>query len=218
MITRGIGLAAASIGGGFFLSGLTKFLIFIPVIGSIINRITGLLGFVLGLLLGLITLLLAFITSHPLALAGVITLLGLGLFALIKNASNKRKKMQQHVVSELGRMPNPRELAELEYIKLYQLFAGDGKITPKEQKRLGKIAKKNKWSSNETVALQHRAIPRGTTYSITEIKDQLDSLIRYTLADGQIDRQEMKVLELAAAKHGLRQGDLSTRIAKIQRS
>ena len=213
-IVRITGIAVATIGGGIFFSSLTRFLIFIPLIGPLINRISGWLGMLLGFLLSLITLAIAFLTSQPLILALFLLILGAGLFPLWKNAKRKRAHVHTQLVKTLGHPPSQNKLEELEFIKLWQLVAGDGEITASEQKRLNKWTKRHRWSSAKVVELTQQAREE---LSKTSKRENLESLIQFSLADGRIDRAEMKSLEHAARKIGVRGPELSTMILQFQR-
>ncbi len=213
MIVRAIGLAFAAIGGGVFFSSLTRFLIFIPVVGVFINRISGWLGMLIGFLLGLITLVLAFLTSQPLALGLFFIVLASAFFFLWKNARQKRSRIQRHLSKSLGHSPSQHELGELEYVKLYQLLSSDGEITALEQKQLDQCTKKHSWSAEHVASLTQRAKeahPDGNP------QQNLESLIHFTLADGEISRTEMKTLEQAATKIGVSRLDLSSLIMRAQ--
>ena len=213
-IVRIAGIAGATIGGGIFFSRLTRFLIFIPLIGPLINRISGWLGMLLGFLLSLITLVIAFLTSQPLILALFLLVLGAGLFSLWKNAKRKRAHVQTQLFKTLGHSPSQNELEELEFIKLWQLVAENGEITPSEQKRLNKWTKRHRWSSTKVVELTQQAREE---LSKTSKGENLESLIQFSLADGRIDRAEMKSLEHAAGKIGVRGPELYTMILQLQR-
>lgn len=214
MIVRGVGLLVATIGGGIFFSSLTRFLIFIPVIGPLVNRISGWIGMLIGFVLGFITMALAFLSSKPIILALFILALTVGLYFLWKNAAQKREGVQKHLAKALGHSPSQSELEELEFIKLWQLVAEDGQITPSEQKRLNKWTKRHRWSSAKVVELTQRA---GKELATTTPRDNLESLIRFSLADGHIDRTEMKGLEHAARKVGVRGPELNSMILLIQK-
>ena len=97
---------------------------------------------------------------------------------------------------------------------IWQLVAEDGQITPAEQKRLNKWTKRHRWSSAKAVELTQRAREE---LSNTSPKENLKSLIRFSLADGRIDRAEMKGLEHAAKKVGVRGPELSSLITQVQR-
>ena len=213
-IVRIASLIVATIGGGVFFSSLTRFLIFIPVIGPLVNRISGWLGMLIGFLLGVITLVLAFLTSQPLILALFALAIGAGLFYLGKNASRKRKLVQEQLTNTLGHSPSQNELEELEFIKLWQLTAEDGEISASEQKRLDKWTKRHRWSDEKVEELTQRASEK---LSQTSPRENLKSLIRFSLADGRIDRAEMKGLEHAAKKVGIHGAELSLLVAQTQR-
>jgi hypothetical protein len=213
-IVRITGIAVATIGGGIFFSSLTRFLIFIPLIGPLINRISGWLGMLLGFLLGLITLVIAFLTSQPLILALFLLVLGAGLFSLWKNAKRKRA----HVQTQLFKSPGPFSFTKrIGRTGIYQTLAAvaeDGEITASEQKRLNKWTKRHRWSSAKVVELTQQAREE---LSKTSKRENLESLIQFSLADGRIDRAEMKSLEHAAGKIGVRGPELSTMILQLQR-
>ncbi len=213
-IVRTVSLLVASIGGGVFFSSLTRFLIFIPVIGPLINRISGWLGMLIGFVLGLITLVLAFLTSQSLILVPFILVIAAGLFFLGKNATSKRERVQEQLTKTLGHSPSQNELEELEFIKLWQLVADDGEISDSEQKRLNKWTKRHRWSSEHVAELTQRGQEE---LSGTSPRENLQSLIQFSLADGHIDRAEMKSLEHAAKKMGIRGPELSTMIFQLQR-
>lgn len=214
-IVRIAGIAGATFGSGIFFFNLTRVLIFIPMIGPFVNRLSGWLGMLLGFLLGLITLVIAFLTSQPLILALFILVLGAGLFSLWKNAKRKRAHVQTQIFKSLGHFPSQNKLGELEFIKLWQLVAEDGEITESEQKRLNKWTKRHRWSSAKVVELTQQAREE---LSKTSKREKLESLIQFSLADGRIDRAEMKSLEHAAGKIGVRGPELSTMILQLQRS
>tara|TARA_B110000305_G_scaffold55868_1_gene61690 strand:- start:9001 stop:10437 length:1437 start_codon:yes stop_codon:yes gene_type:complete len=213
-IVRIAGIAGATLGSGIFFFSLTRVLIFIPLIGPFVNRLSGWLGMLLGFLLGLITLVIAFLTSQPLILALFILALGAGLFSLWKNAKRKRAHVQTQLFKTLGHFPSQNELGELEFIKLWQLVAGDSEITASEQKMLNKWTKRHRWSSAKVVELTQRAREE---LSKTSKRENLESLIQFSLADGRIDRAEMKSLEHGAKKIGVRGPELSTMILQLQR-
>jgi len=214
MIVRGIGLLVASIGGGLFFSSLTRFLIFIPVVGPVINRISYWIGMLIGFALGFITMALGFLSRQPILLVFFIFVLAAGLYFLWKNAAQKRDRIQRHLTKTLGHSPSQKELEELEFIKLWQLIAKDGQITPSEQRGLNKWTNRHRWSSAKIVKLTERAQKELPT---TTPRDNLESLIRFSLADGHIDGAEMKGLEHAARKNGIRSQELTTMIFQIQK-
>ena len=168
----------------------------------------------IGFLLGFITLVLAFLTSQPLILALFLLVLAVGIFFLWKNATRKRKRVQEQLTQTLGYSPSQNELEELEFMKLWQLMAGDGGITAPEQKQLNKWTKRHRWSPEKVVAITQRA---RAELSTTNPRDNLQALIRFTLADGRIDRAEMKSLEQAASKIGVAKPHLSLLITQMQR-
>lgn len=214
-ITRGIALTMATIGGGILFSSLTRFLVFIPFVGPLINRISGWLGMFIGFLLGLITLVLAYLTSKPLILVPFLFILAGGLFYLWKNARRKRTRIQETLTQNLGYTPSQNELAELEFIKLWQLMASDGEFTKAEQKQLNQWAKRRRWRQQKITDLSQQA---EAELAQTNPQENLQALISYTLADGHIDRAEMKSLEKAAKKIGVFKPHLSMMIAQMQRA
>ena len=212
-IMRIVGLIVASIGGGVFFSSLTRFLLFIPLVGPLISRVSGWLGMGIGFILGLITLVIAFLTSQPLILATFLMALVAGFFFLWRNASRKRKRVQEQLSKTLGYEPSQNELAELEFTALWQLMASDGAITAPEKKQLNKWTKRHRWSAEQVETLTQRA---EAELSQTNPKENLKSLIRFTLADGSINRTEMKSLEQAATKIGIPKPHLSLLINQVQ--
>jgi len=212
-IVRIIGIVVATIGGGVFFSSLTRFLIFIPMIGPLINRISGWLGMLMGFLLGIITMLLALLTNHPVVLFLFVLVLGVLFFALARNATRRRKGVQNHLTKSLGHSPSQSELEELEFVKLWQLMARDGKISASEQKRLDKWTKRHRWNTEKVDQLTQRA--QKNLFKTTP-RENLKSLILFSLADGRIDRAEMKSLEHAATKIGIPKPELSLLICQQQ--
>lgn len=213
-IVRIIGLIAATVGGGIFFSGLTKFLLFIPVVGNAINTITGWIGMLLGFLIGVFTIALAFFSSHPSIMLFLVFVIGVGLYFLKNNAHKKRQRLREHLREELGYSPSDQELKELEYIKLRQLFASDGDISQSEQKRLDQWAKRNRFSSHKVDTLIQRASEASNEQ--TDRVENLKTLIRFCLADGGIDKQEFKTLRQAAAFIGLRRHEFSVLVDQAQ--
>ncbi len=214
-MTRLIALAVATIGGGVLFSSLTRFLVFIPLVGTLVNRISGWLGMLIGFLLGFITLILAFLSSHPLILALFLLALASGLFFLWKNAKQKREGVKAQLSKTLGYQPSQNELEELEFIGLWQLLASDGTITTAEKKQLKKWTKRHRWSTGRVEELTQRA---QAELAGSNPRDTLQSLICFTLADGNINRTEMKSLEQAATKIGVAKPQLFLLIAQAQRT
>ena len=214
-IVRIVGLIFATIGGGIFFSGLTKFLLFIPVIGNVISTLSGWAGMLLGFLIGAFTIALAFFTSHPIIMVALILLIGVGLYFLRNNAQQKRQRLKEQLRQELGYSPSDQELKELEYIKLWQLLSNDGHISQNEQKRLDRWVKRNRFSTQQVETLTQRA---GEELSQqTDRLESLKSLIKLSLADGTIDKKELKTLRQAASFVGVQGRELSRLInqAKI---
>ena len=213
-IVRVIGLIVAAIGGGALFSSLTRFLLFIPGIGYYLNQISGWIGMVLGFVLGLLTLCIAFLTSHPIALAALAVIIAVALYYLITTAMNKRKRLKANLEQELGYSPSDSDLKELEYIKLYQLFASDGEIAPHERKKLDKLTSLQKWDPAQVSSLETRA---ASELAGTPPEELLNRLILITLADGHINRTEIQALREAADKLGISRNTLALRISQLQR-
>ena len=195
-------------------SGLTKFLLFIPVIGNVISTVSGWAGMILGLIVGVLTIALAFFTSQPLIMFALIAFIVIILYFLTKNAHKKQQQFKDQLGNELGYSPSDEELKELEYIKLWQLFAGDEDISENEQKRLDVWAKRNRFSLTKVDSLTQRA-----KKELSQKNDQLDSLkqlIKLSLADGSIDKRELKTLRQAASFNGLHGRELSKLINQVK--
>lgn len=212
-IVRIAGVIAAGLGGLFLFAGLTRFLIFIPGIGPALNMVSGWIGFGLGVSIALVTMALAILTSNPLILTLIIIPLVVGIFFLIKNAKKKRTLVRESLARDLGYTPSEEELREQEYIGLYQLLASDGVLTKKEEKRLKKLQTRNRLSDEKVAALREQAT---ADFSSQSQETRLDTLIRYSLADGAIDRAEMTALKQVAQKLGIPLGTLSQRISQLQ--
>lgn len=213
MIVRIVGLVLCTIGGGILFASLTRLLVFIPVIGSYINQITGWLGMLIGFLLGVVTLGLAYLTSKPLILAGLLAVFLGGMYFLWKNAAKKRRRIQANVAKNLGHAPSESELKELEFIQLWQLANGSGSIGGAEQRRLDQLAAKNGWSPEKIAELTNRAWQERAH---TNDREKLEALICYSLADGKIDSKELKSLESAAGWIGMNKKDLRYMMNDIQ--
>lgn len=211
---RMIGLAAITIGGGMFFSGLTKFLLFIPFVGNAISTVSGWVGMLLGFVIGVFTIALAFTSSHPLFMVSLVLCIGIGVYFLRSNAQKKQSRLREQLSKELGYSPSDEEMKELEYIKLCQLFASDGHISRDEQKRLDRWAKRNRFSSYKVKDLVRRA-----KKEISQQGDKLESLkslIKLSLADGSIDKKEHKTLLQAASFVGIQRRELSKLIDQVQ--
>ena len=215
-IVRVVGLIAITIGGGMFFSGLTKSLLFIPVIGSAISTLSGWIGMLLGFLIGVFTIALAFFSSHPVIMLILVSAISVGLYFLRNNAHKKRQRLQAHLREELGYSPSEQELKELEYIKLWQLMASDGDISQNEQKQLNQWVKRNRFSSHKVESLTQRA--NEALVGQTDRVENLKKLIRFCLADGNIDKKEFKTLRQAASFIGVRRLELSRLIHQAQAS
>ncbi|MFK7851835.1 MAG: TMEM43 family protein [Akkermansiaceae bacterium] len=213
MIVRIIGLVACTIGGGILFSSLTRVLVFIPIVGPFINQVTGWIGMLFGFLIGLITLVFAFLTSQPLILGALAVVIVAGVLLIVRNATRKRKGLQNEVAASLGHAPSSGEMAELEYIQLWQLAALNGEINQEEQRCLDKWTRRNGWSQEKIAALSLRA-RQETTNSDGRVK--LKTLIRYSLADGRIDRNELKTLQTVVGWIGLGKKDLRILMKQVQ--
>jgi hypothetical protein len=212
-IIRIIGLVVCTIGGGILFASLTRLLVFIPFVGPFINQVTGWIGMLVGFLLGIFTLVLAYLTSQPMILAGFLLVLVVSLVFLWRNASRKRKRIRESVANTLGHMPSPAELKELEFIQLWQLASSNGAVTSDEQSGLDKLTRRNGWSPAEVTGLTHRAEQERAH---TSDQEKLEKLIRYSLADGRIDRTELKTLQCAASWIGVGKKGLRTIMARVQ--
>ncbi len=166
-----------------------------------------------GFLLGLVTLVIAYLTSMPIVLAVIALVLIAGLVLLAKNARRKRRRIQQDLAGTLGHAPSESELGELDYIQLRQLAARDGAISAEDQRCLERWTRRNGWSPEKVAALTHRAEREPTHGSGRE---KLEALIRYSLADGRIDRSELKTLQTAAGWAGLGRKDLGDLMNQVQ--
>jgi len=124
--------------------------------------------------------------------------------------------MQDHLTKSLGHTPSQTELQELEFTKIYQLMASDGQISAKEQKRLDQWTKRHRWTPEKVSTLTQEA-QKESALSTSSPRENLSSLIRFSLADGHIDRREMKCLEHAANHRGISRLELSSLISQIQR-
>lgn len=213
LIVRIVGVVLCTIGGGILFASLTRFLVFIPIVGPSLNQVTGWLGMLIGLLLGVTTLLLAYLTSKPLILAGLLFVFFGALFFLWRNASQKRQRIQADVAKDLGHAPTGSELKELEFIQLWQLANRNGSIDLEEQSMLDQLTAKNGWSPDKIAELTNRAWQERAH---TNDREKLEALIRYSLADGKIDSKELKSLETAAGWIGLAKKDLRLMMSRIQ--
>lgn len=213
MIVRIVGVVLCTIGGGILFASLTRVLVFIPVIGPYINQITGWLGMLIGFLLGGITLGLAYLTSKPLILVGLLAMFLGAMYYVWKNAAKKRQRIQVNVAKNLGHAPSDSELKELEFIQLWQLANSSGSIGSAEQSRLDQLSAKNGWSPEKIAELTNRAWQERAH---TNDREKLEALIRYSLADGKIDNKELKSLESAAGWIGMNKKDLRYMMSDIQ--
>ncbi|MGJ8642556.1 MAG: TMEM43 family protein [Luteolibacter sp.] len=213
LIVRIVGVVLCTIGGGILFTSLTRFLVFIPIIGPSINQITGWLGMLIGFLLGVITLGLAYLTSKPLILAALLVVFIGAMYFLWKNAAKKRQRIQANVAESLGHTPSESELKELEFIQLWQLANSNGSIEKEEQSRLDQLTAKNGWSPDKVAELTNRAWQERAH---TNDSEKLEALIRYSLADGKIDSKELKSLESAAGWIGMGKKDLRSMMSQIQ--
>lgn len=213
MITRIIGLVVCTIGGGTLFSSLTRILVFIPVIGPFLNQLSGWIGMLIGFVLGLITLIIAYLTSRPIILIGLGVLIIASLVLVARNATRKRKRIQGHVAGTLGHAPSPEELNELEFIQLWQLAAWNGAITPDEQAHLDQWTRRQGWTPDKIAGLTRRAEQESAA---TSDQQKLETLIRYSLADGRIDRKELKTLRNAATWIGVGKKELRVLMSRIQ--
>lgn len=213
MIFRIVGLILSTIGGGILFSSLTRVLVFLPFVGPFLNRVTGWIGMLVGFLLGLVTLILAFLTSKPIILAGIALVVIAGLVLLVRNARRKRGRIQEDVAGRLGHAPSSLELSELEFIQLWQLAAGNGAINPDEQRCLDQWTRRHDWSAEKVADLTRRAEQEREGNSD---KEKLKALIRYSLADGRIDRRELKTLQTAATWAGIGRKGLGTLMTEVQ--
>ena len=213
MIVRIVGLVLCTLGGGILFASLTRFLVFIPGIGPFLNQITGWLGMLIGFLLGTLALASAYLTSKPLILVGLLLGVGAVLFFLWENATRKRQRIQADVAKSLGHVPSGSEFKELEFIHLWQLASSNGSIDREEQSRLDHLTGKNGWHSDKIAELTNRAEQDRTHSNDIE---KLEALIRYSLADGQIDRRELKSLESAAGWIGIERKELRMMMNRIQ--
>ena len=213
-IVRIVGLIAAAIGGGLFFSGLTKFLLFIPVLGAAISTVSGWIGMALGFLVGVFTIALAFFSSNPMIMIVLMLFICVGVYFLKNNANKKRQIIKEHLSKELGYSPADQELKELEYIKLWQLLSRNGNISQSEQKRLDRWIKRTGFPSHKVDELTQRAREE-LTQQTNRVKS-LKELIKFTLADGAIDKKELKTLKQAASFIGLDGRELSRLINQVQ--
>ena len=213
-IVRIVGLIAAAIGGGLFFSGLTKFLLFIPVLGAAISTVSGWIGMALGFLIGVFTIALAFFSSNPMIMIVLMLFICVGVYFLKNNANKKRQIIKEHLSKELGYSPADQELKELEYIKLWQLLSRNGNISQSEQKRLDRWIKRTGFPSHKVDELTQRAREE-LTQQTNRVKS-LKELIKFTLADGAIDKKELKTLKQAASFIGLNGRELSRLINQVQ--
>ena len=213
MIVRVVCLVLCTIGGGILFASLTRFLVFIPGIGPFLNQVTGWLGMLIGFVLGILTLVSAYLTSKPLILAALLIVFFSALYFLWKNATKKRQGIQASVAKKLGHAPSDSELKELEFIHLWQLASGNGSINREEQSRLDQLTGKNGWNSEKIEELTNRA---EQDRDRMDDREKLEALIRYSLADGQIDRKELQSLESAASWIGMGKSELRMLMTKIQ--
>lgn len=212
-IVRIVALVVCTLGGGILFASLTRLLVFIPVVGPFINRVSGWIGMLVGLLLGTITLVVAYLTSKPILLAGIAIVFLAVLVLLARNASRKRRRIRDNVAGTLGHVPSPTELGELEFIQLWQLAAGNDGVSADEQACLDRWTRRNGWSEEKVAELTRRAgQERGSTSDI----EKLEALVRYALADGRIDRSELKTLQAAASWIGVGRKQLGLLMSRVQ--
>ncbi len=212
-IVRIIALVLCTIGGGILFSSLTRLLVFIPIVGPLMHRVTGWIGLLVGFGLGLLTLAVAFVTSKPVILAIIAVVIAAGLVMLAVNAGRRRGRIRERIAGSLGHPPSRDELAELEFIQLRQLAAWNGTITPDEQRQLDRWTARNGWSPEKVSELVHRAERESGQASERE---KLEALIRYSLADGRIDRKELKTLQTAASWAGIGKKGLGALMNQVQ--
>ena len=211
-IVRIIGLVIATLGGAAFFGGLTRFLVFIPVIGPMISTVSGWIGMIFGFIIGLLVIAVAYLTSHPFLLAALILVLAAAVTVLYRHGVKKRQRLKAHLAEDFGYTPSAYELKELEYIRLWQLFASDGEISKKEQKRLDQWTKRHRLSEDETHSLTQRASE--DLQNAPTPKSNLITLIRFSLADGHLDRHEVACLQQAAQFIGINKHQLNLLIAQ----
>ncbi|WP_193212857.1 TMEM43 family protein [Luteolibacter marinus] len=213
MIVRIVGLAVCTLGGGILFASLTRLLVFLPFFGPFLNRVTGWLGMIFGFSLGLLTLAIAFVTSQPWILGGIAAVVAVAGTFLGRNAARKRRRIQRNVASTLGHVPSPEELKELEFIQLWLLASGNGAINPDEQAHLDRLIRRNAWTPGKVSELTQRA---ERERAATSDREKLEALVRYSLADGRIDRKELKNLQSAAAWIGVDRKDLRALMTRVQ--
>lgn len=102
-IGRIIGFLITSIGILLMLSFINKLTMFIPVLGNIVGRLSIGISFALGMIISLGTIAVAWIRYKPIISIGLIAIIGIIVFGLIKL---KNKKQQEPVIEPPNNINN----------------------------------------------------------------------------------------------------------------
>lgn len=217
-IVRGVASLAVVIGFSMLFGSMLGFLYSIPVIGSLARSGSFLLSLVLALPLILITMLGGYLFSNPLVLVAVVVLIGGGLFALGQRKKATQRAVSQQLENQYGAKLQTLDLTELEFIGLATLAFSDGHLDPKEEQFLRRWSRKQGWNDARFTAMLAKANQMGTSdpQSGSDSEEQLKNLIRLALADGDLSRSELNVIQNAAKRLGFDQGRIVQLVQQVQ--
>ncbi|MEM0970102.1 MAG: TMEM43 family protein, partial [Verrucomicrobiota bacterium] len=216
MVVRGIGSLFNVIGWLFLFSAVTRFLMYIPLVGPLLSRGFGLIGVFLGILLSLVTILVAYVTSHPLVLIAILaTVVGLAVL-LRRRADQSQRKVKGTLEHEVGHPLSPIQLKEMEFMELVHLSQADGDRDIKEIHFLQEWGDRQGWDEEKVSRLMQEAKAKSSgTIDQAGMRDHLHQLIRLALADGNLEEQELRNIRKAAKEAGIPPTEVSEAIASV---
>ncbi len=211
------GFVGTSFGFLMLFSSLVGFLYHLPVIGYVAQKSVFILSVSLGLIVSSITIGVSYMVNHP-----VVLLLSLfafvAAFLLLRNKSfASQQRMKELVDCHVGHSVNAEELSELQFVQLLRLAKVDKNIDIEERKYLKKWAKRHRWSKEKVTELVKRANHSEQVSSASgHSGEQLRSLIRLALADGELHRYEFNAINDAARQFGYSSSDLAKTIREVR--
>jgi len=216
-IIRICGFAGVS-SGFFILFGFAVGLLYhIPVLGYLVEKGVFIVSVLLGFIVSSITIGMSYMVHHPMVL--VLSLFAfIAAFLLLRNkAFASQQRIKERVDRDVGHSVDAAELAELQFVQLLRLANKDGNIDIEERKYLKKWAQRHRWSKEKVAELVGRANgSEKVSPSSDSSGEQLRSLIRLALADGELHRYEFNAINDAARQFGYSSSELAKTIREVR--
>ena len=202
-IVRLAGSAFTVLGFVILFSTFVGFLFHIPVLGRIAETGVFLVSCAIGIPLAILTITVAYLFAHPLALVVILLGIGGGLYFLRSRAKTSQTRLKQELTTQYGHEINDSELKELEFLELATLAFADDSFDAQESDFLQKWSLRQGWDQDQYELMLGRAMDQQRSRGdVIATEPHLKNLIRLALADGQMDRHELRTIKSVAYNIG----------------